>query len=259
MSEAKLDGVRARWDLVRRSTPDAARPLQRAALVRRGDNLRRTCRSTASALWAGRGTFEMLSGLVRRTRPDEDAWRAGPLHGVRSAAPDPARLQRPICGVSASTCSPAAEKVSPHRSRRTVPGRGPRGADGGPTTRYSNPDDDPRGPWKPGDLSACCTMATRVTAGRPHERPAGSSSATTTPRRWSSRTCPAGESTPACSARCWWKRRTDAASGSAPVSRTRSGAGAAADRATVTYKYFGLTRNGDPAVRQLPAGPAADP
>ncbi len=66
----KLDGVRARWD--------------GAALYSRGGR-----RFDAppwfvagfppvaldGELWLGRGTFEALSGIVRRTRPAADAWR----------------------------------------------------------------------------------------------------------------------------------------------------------------------------------------
>ena len=66
----KLDGVRARWD--------------GAALhSRRGNRLHAPpwfvegfpAEPLDGELWLGRGTFEKLSGVVRRAVPDDDAWR----------------------------------------------------------------------------------------------------------------------------------------------------------------------------------------
>lgn len=66
----KLDGVRAFWDGHR--------------LISRGGNEIRAPRWFIEALppekldgelWLGRGTFERLSGLVRRESPDDDGWR----------------------------------------------------------------------------------------------------------------------------------------------------------------------------------------
>ena len=66
----KLDGVRARWD--------------GAALYSRGGNRFNAPASFVESfpgealdgeLWMGRGTFEVLSGAVRRETPDPAAWR----------------------------------------------------------------------------------------------------------------------------------------------------------------------------------------
>ena len=66
----KLDGVRARWDgaalYSRRGNRFNAPPW----FVEGFPNA-----PLDGELWAGRGTFEMLSGIVRRTRPDDAAWR----------------------------------------------------------------------------------------------------------------------------------------------------------------------------------------
>ena len=69
MSE-KLDGVRARWDGA-------------ALYSRRGNRLHAPpwfvegfpAEPLDGELWLGRGTFEKLSGVVRRAVPDDDAWR----------------------------------------------------------------------------------------------------------------------------------------------------------------------------------------
>ena len=66
----KLDGVRARWDGA-------------ALLSRRGNRLHAPpwfvegfpAEPLDGELWLGRGTFEKLSGVVRRAVPDDDAWR----------------------------------------------------------------------------------------------------------------------------------------------------------------------------------------
>ena len=88
----KLDGVRARWD-------------GRALLSRSGNRFNAPPWFVAGfptipldgELWLGRGTFERLSGLVRRKVPDHEAWREVrfmvfdlPLH----AADFNGRLQR---------------------------------------------------------------------------------------------------------------------------------------------------------------------
>ncbi len=66
----KLDGVRARWDGAvlrsRRGNPFHAPPWFVEGFP---DVL------LDGELWAGRGTFERLSGTVRRAVPDDDAWR----------------------------------------------------------------------------------------------------------------------------------------------------------------------------------------
>ena len=66
----KLDGVRARWD-------------GSALLSRNGNRFNAPAWFVAAfpptpldgELWMGRGTFETVSGLVRRTRPSADDWR----------------------------------------------------------------------------------------------------------------------------------------------------------------------------------------
>ena len=66
----KLDGVRARWDGA-------------ALYSRRGNRLHAPpwfvegfpAEPLDGELWLGRGTFEKLSGVVRRAVPDDDAWR----------------------------------------------------------------------------------------------------------------------------------------------------------------------------------------
>ena len=66
----KLDGVRARWDGAvlrsRRGNPFNAPPW----FVEGFPDV-----PLDGELWAGRGTFERLSGTVRRVVPDDDAWR----------------------------------------------------------------------------------------------------------------------------------------------------------------------------------------
>lgn len=67
----KLDGVRAHWDgsrLCTRGGIEVAAPdgfLQRLPAV-----------ALDGELWLGRGRFEAVSGLVRRQRPHDAAWRA---------------------------------------------------------------------------------------------------------------------------------------------------------------------------------------
>lgn len=67
----KLDGVRAVWDgrllRFRSGLPVAAPAWFTAALP---------AEPLDGELWLGRGRFEAVSGLVRRTRPDERGWRA---------------------------------------------------------------------------------------------------------------------------------------------------------------------------------------
>ena len=96
----KLDGVRARWDgsalHSRRGNRFNAPPW----FVEGFPNV-----PLDGELWAGRGTFEMLSGIVRRTRPDDDAWRRVRFM-VFDLPADPADFNAG-CGVS-GTCSPAA-------------------------------------------------------------------------------------------------------------------------------------------------------
>ena len=66
----KLDGVRARWDGA-------------ALFSRRGNRLHAPpwfvegfpAEPLDGELWLGRGAFEKLSGTVRRAVPDDDAWR----------------------------------------------------------------------------------------------------------------------------------------------------------------------------------------
>ena len=66
----KLDGVRARWD-------------GEALYSRRGNRFHAPPWFTEGfprepldgELWIGRGTFETLSGIVRRAIPDDEAWR----------------------------------------------------------------------------------------------------------------------------------------------------------------------------------------
>ena len=66
----KLDGVRARWDGA-------------ALRSRRGNRLHAPpwfvegfpAEPLDGELWLGRGSFERLSGVVRRAVPDDDAWR----------------------------------------------------------------------------------------------------------------------------------------------------------------------------------------
>lgn len=66
----KLDGVRAHWD-------------GRRLIMRGGSTIQAPAWFTAGfppvpldgELWAGRGTFEEVSGTVRRQQPDEAAWR----------------------------------------------------------------------------------------------------------------------------------------------------------------------------------------
>lgn len=67
----KLDGVRALWDgrsLRFRGGGTVAAP--------RWFTDRLPPQPLDGELWLGRGRFEALSGLVRRTQPDDDAWRA---------------------------------------------------------------------------------------------------------------------------------------------------------------------------------------
>lgn len=67
----KLDGVRALWDgrsLRFRGGGAVAAP--------RWFTDRLPPQPLDGELWLGRGRFEALSGLVRRTQPDDDAWRA---------------------------------------------------------------------------------------------------------------------------------------------------------------------------------------
>ncbi len=67
----KLDGVRAYWDGV-------------AFYSRRGNRYRAPAwfleglpgEPLDGELWMGRGTFDELSGVVRRAAPDDEAWRA---------------------------------------------------------------------------------------------------------------------------------------------------------------------------------------
>ena len=66
----KLDGVRARWDGAALHSRRGNRFNAPPWFVEGFPNV-----PLDGELWAGRGTFEMLSGIVRRTRPDEDAWR----------------------------------------------------------------------------------------------------------------------------------------------------------------------------------------
>jgi DNA ligase-1 len=67
----KLDGVRAYWDgqtlRFRSGKPIPAPPWFLAALPPQ---------ALDGELWLGRGRFDELSGIVRRTPPDADAWRA---------------------------------------------------------------------------------------------------------------------------------------------------------------------------------------
>ncbi|GAB0148144.1 MULTISPECIES: DNA ligase [unclassified Marichromatium] len=102
----KLDGVRAYWDgrrLVSRGGRAIVAPAQFTAGWPR--------LALDGELWMGRGTFDRLSGIVRRQRPDPDAWRAvrymvfdlpgcgldfdGRLAALRQlfAVPQPASLQ----------------------------------------------------------------------------------------------------------------------------------------------------------------------
>lgn len=66
----KLDGVRAYWDgktlWTRNGNPIAAPAWFTAALP---------ALRLDGELWLGRGTFEQLSALVRRTEPDDAGWR----------------------------------------------------------------------------------------------------------------------------------------------------------------------------------------
>lgn len=66
----KLDGVRARWDgsalLSRNGNRFNAPPWFVAAFP---------ATPLDGELWMGRGTFETVSGIVRRTRPSADDWR----------------------------------------------------------------------------------------------------------------------------------------------------------------------------------------
>ena len=66
----KLDGVRARWDgealYSRRGARFNAPPWFSAGFPRE---------PLDGELWLGRGTFETLSGIVRRSPPDDEAWR----------------------------------------------------------------------------------------------------------------------------------------------------------------------------------------
>lgn len=67
----KLDGVRAFWDgrvLRFRSGGEIKAPAWFLAGL--------PAQPLDGELWLGRGSFERLSGLVRRDVPDEDAWRA---------------------------------------------------------------------------------------------------------------------------------------------------------------------------------------
>ncbi|MTW19747.1 DNA ligase [Allochromatium palmeri] len=67
----KLDGVRAYWDgrrlITRGGHPIAAPDWFTAGFP---------TLALDGELWMGRGTFETLSGTVRRLEPDHDAWRA---------------------------------------------------------------------------------------------------------------------------------------------------------------------------------------
>lgn len=67
----KLDGVRAVWDgavlRFRSGAPIAAPAWFVAALP---------ARPLDGELWMGRGSFDRLSGLVRRLQPDDEGWRA---------------------------------------------------------------------------------------------------------------------------------------------------------------------------------------
>jgi DNA ligase 1 len=67
----KLDGVRAYWDgtrlITRGGHPIAAPDWFTAGFP---------TIPLDGELWMGRGTFETLSGTVRRLEPDHDAWRA---------------------------------------------------------------------------------------------------------------------------------------------------------------------------------------
>ena len=66
----KLDGVRARWDghalFSRTGNRFNAPPWFGAGFP---------AMPLDGELWMGRGTFEKLSGVVRRTTPDDEAWR----------------------------------------------------------------------------------------------------------------------------------------------------------------------------------------
>ena len=76
----KLDGVRAYWD-------------GKQLRFRSGNVIQAPAWFTAALpphpldgeLWLGRGTFERLSGIVRRDTPDDAEWRKVALHGVRTA------------------------------------------------------------------------------------------------------------------------------------------------------------------------------
>lgn len=66
----KLDGVRAHWDGARlrfRSGRPVPAPAWFVAAL--------PPRPLDGELWLGRGGFARLSGIVRRTAPDDDAWR----------------------------------------------------------------------------------------------------------------------------------------------------------------------------------------
>ena len=88
----KLDGVRARWDGA-------------ALYSRRGNRFHVPAwfvegfprQALDGELWMGRGTFEMVSGAVRRTTPDDADWRRIRLMVFdlpESGAPFDERLQR---------------------------------------------------------------------------------------------------------------------------------------------------------------------
>ena len=108
----KLDGVRARWD-------------GRVLLSRSGNRFNAPPWFTAGfpatpldgELWLGRGSFERLSGLVRRKVPDHEAWREVrfmvfdlPLH----AADFNGRLQR-LRAIFATLDSPTIGLVEQRR------------------------------------------------------------------------------------------------------------------------------------------------
>ena len=168
----------------------------------------RRCRWTVE-LWLGRGSFERLSGLVRRKVPDHEAWREVrfmvfdlPLH----AADFNGRLQR-LREIFATLDSPTIGLVEQRQlaSREALMALLHEVVEqGGEGLMLRKAD----APYRAGRSATCSNsngMKTRK------------------PRWW--RICRARASSPTCSARSWWRCRTVGASGWARASRTRSAAG----------------------------------